>query len=868
MVVLTLLMQTASAEEIDSKITNFLTDTGFVAEDFVREDLDKPISRGDFVDMASGLMPAKGSVLYTAEEQRFSDVSAKDARYQSIMYMADSKIVNGVSAVEFAPGNEMKFKDACAVMVRILGYNFNQTDNFVSEAEKYGIIRGIKISYGSITKGDALKMMYNMLFIDLDMDVKINGIRIQEDGLMMTERFGIYEVSGVVQDDGVTSLTGTSVIGKGNIKIGNTVFANNVQGDFLGCNVKAYYKETETDNTIIHIYASEAKNDVEMYDADDISDFDGSSYTVYTDEKHNKTQRKTLSTSYKIIYNTVAVNEGLTQADLEKYMNPDCGSVKLIDSNNDGKFDVVIVVSYETIIVNSYASKGQIVYNKYDTPKSMGFENIETVDVVDASGRYMSLENLAENDVLSVMSSLDGSYAKIIISKDYAEGTMTSYGPELEDIKIADKIYEGAKELSALITVPRVGTEVKALLRHDGKIVYFISQAGKDGLMCYIRKAKYDENEDKIHFTLFDENKEVKKVCGAEKLIIDGKPYTTGKSAIECLETEATGIGDLVLMKFNEAGEVTSIDLPYKDGAFKSGESKVSWHVVDDLYKKNGQIKAGILESKIATDESTKVFIVNENGDINECSIASIYAPHVSEYGARYTYTAYTTDDDTMLVQAIIIYRDVIGYDITNTTVAEYRQSAVVTDIKQVVNGYDEICWEFTITYGAYETTVKTKTLEGNKCFKSGDTVKIGDAIRYGTDKAGYIPDGQLVIMYSPERDKTKLRHDNGSFDSNLHTTILTDRYGKGMVMGKANQLNERFIRIHNLGGGLTGTADQMSLFGISSMKYIVYDDSETPKVRFGNWNDIVTEQIDPTNSDVHIFNLYEGALNYIYIIK
>lgn len=866
--IIALLTCSASAEDADSKVTGFLIDTGFVSESQTKE-LDAYMTRGDFADMAANLIPNREGISYTAEQQIFADVSIKDSRYQNIMYMAKTQIVKGVSAVEFAPDDEIRYNDACAVMVRILGYNFGQSENYVTEANKYGIINGAASDNDKVTRRSALRMMYNMLFSKLNMEVTINNIKVTEKGLFMTERFGIHETYGVVEDDGTTALAGVSTIGKDNIKIDGNVYADKTTADCLGCNVYAYYKEIDGSDTVIHINVPDTKNIIEEYNASDIKDFDGSGYEVYTNEQKNKSKARKLVKDYKIIYNTEAVTGGISQNELKKYMKPYAGNVKLIDNNNDGSFDIVIVVSYETVVVKWFAGNTKTVYNKYADPESLSFDGIERVEAEDLSGNYMTVDSVAENNVLSVMRSISGDYIKVIISGEYAQGTVLSATGDMEEITIGDKTYAVAEELKQYVTLPPMGTKVKAFLRHDGKIAYIENQVGENGLMVYIQKAYYsDNNSDRVILRTYNENKEAKDITVAERVNIDGQTFKTAEKVMEYIKGQGTGLNNVALMKFNDAGEAVSIDLPYKDGNYTSGETEKSWHIVSGMYMANTALDSGILDGKIGVDDMTKVFIVNENGAVEDCWIANIYAAYVSDYAAKYTYSVYTTDDSTMLAEAVIIYRDITGYDLHNSAVAARRPRMIVTQITQALNpDTNDLCYEFTVTDGGYETTVRTKTENGNKCWKSGKSVQVGDIIRYGTDKAGYIPDEQLVICYSPATDKNTLIHDTGNFNG-APNKIFGQKYEYGLIFGKANEMNERFIRVHNTGKGILGEKDEKQVFGIGTMAYIVFDMSNTKKIKFGDWTDVVTEVTDNSNTDVHIFNYEEASLRYIYVIK
>lgn len=880
-----MLAQSAYADEADDKkVADFLTSFGFIDKSDT-ESTDKAVTRGEFADLAVKLIPYELDI-FTPQEQKFSDVPASSDIYNGVMLLADRGIIRGVSAIKFAPEENIAFNDACAVMVRILGYEFRVTDgNYANQAAVLGITEGVHVKDSVITKADVFRMMYNCLFADIKTGNNMDGFFEDFDsGKMMEKRFKIYEVYGTVTDDGFTALNGKTNIGRGNISIDGVVFKN-VSGidNAIGCSVYAYYKDDGGGDCIKYMYISERKNVIEEYKDEYIRSFGSGAYEVYTNEQQTKTSRKTLAAGYTVIYNRHAVTGGITQQQLNSLMKPDCGRIRLIDNNNDGRFETVVIESFQTVAVNGYYKDTKTLYNKLPSPKFICFENVDEIYAENSAGTYMTIDTVEENNIISAAQSIDGDYAYVIISTDKASGILETVSDDNEKLTINGEVYKTAPELRASMHIPNVGSKVSAYLRHDGKIAFIKTETGENGIFAYLHKVYVlDDGEERAGITVFTEQKEVKQLIMAEKPILDGERYTDAAAVCAYLKNHKYAINNLVILKLNADNEVVNIDCAYygndSEGYSTPGEreEKNSLHIAGDRYNVNSKLGTKILNNCVGVDETTKVFIIpsNENKPIksafdidvnninlNDAAVSNVNATNVNAYDAAYPHTVYITDDSSMLADAIILYRNTAGWDINNSNVASRTANNIVTGINCVINSDNEPCWKISYTNGGAPYEIYTQTLNGNKCKLKGTEVKTGDIIKFGTDKAGRIPDNQLVIMYSPSHDKDNIIYDSGDFIEGK-ISDLTGSYTYGIIMGKVYEMNDRFLRLSRNNG-------TERLIPISKMKYVIYDEDSYPKVDYGDWTDIntITAAGDSEASRV-VFDWDDGAVNFVYIIR
>ncbi len=867
-------------DETQQKVYGLLTAMDIIKEKDVKN-ADEIITRGEFASMAAGLV--NYSLEYDTKDQKFSDVPPESAIYDDVMLLAEKNVLRGVSAIKFAPENNIGYNDACAVLVRLLGYGSPEDGNYQYQAANIGLLDNVKVTEGQLLKKDAMRMIYNALFAQIKFGNSIDGFtQITGFEVLMEKRFNIYEISGVLTDDGEVSISGASSVGNGNVMIDNHVYENKSENmPLIGTYIEGFVRKDGAEEELIYMCSSERKNQVVEFTEEYIKSYADEVYNVYINEDMERTKKYVLAGNYKLIYNNRALQSDIAQEELDKMLKPEFGNVKLIDNDNDNEFDVVIVEDYETVVIKGYSSDTEAIYNILSEPEFISFKDIDTVEAENADGIYMDITSIEKYNVASVMISEDKSYARMIISTQKASGVLNGASDNNEKLTIGDKVYEVAPELLKYLTVPSAGTSVNIYLRHDGKIAYIESTTGGSGKYAYLDKVYINEDNDgKAYVRIYTEDNEIKNIPLAEKVVIDGKRYKDPQESYTYIKNHPYALHQLILVKINEQDEVTNIDCAYYMNDTKGyhapaqGEDEKSLHVAYDRYNVNNSI-TWVLGNTVGVSEQTKIFVIPSNQnkqytsmnnadldniDMSQIKVSNINAGDISN-GSAYPYIAYIRDENTMVVEAIVLYRNVAGWDINITYNADTRLTAIVTDVIQTVRSDGELCWKIMYTTGGSYGQVYTATLEGNKCKYKGTEVKVGDIIKYGTDKSGRIPDKQLVIMYSPSTNKDKLIFADGEFKEGKVPT-LSGSFTYGLLKGKVIEMNDRFVRILR-------DNNTKRLVSLSTMRYIVFDGDSREKVRTGAWSDISTiTDVGEKDASVIIFDWNNTNINWCYVIK
>ncbi len=876
----------------DVSATDFLIGFGAMSASEVLEP-DSPITRGEFARLA-GEIAVSYDADETSLEQKWADVPRDSKYFNNVMLLTNLGIINGVSPLEFAPDNNISSTDACAILVRILGYDFLAAEKgYVAQAGEIGLLDGVSNTTDYLTAENAYKMLRNALFAEVQFANVIDGHETNfHSAPLMEKRFGISVVTGIVTDNGMTALAGETQIAENDIKIGDRDFINNSgRNDLLGYTVSAYVKKDSDVETVIYMHPHKQKNVVAEFASDKIKNFDSGIYSVYKSENTEKTDQYRLVGDYKFIYNGKYVGGGVTPELLDQMMNPKFGNVTLIDNNSDRLYDVVIVEDYQTIVIRGYQNVSQTVYNALSVPtpvtfvdlqQSMSFEDTDKLEIFTSRGSKMNLDNLVKYNVISVMQSADGEYAKIIVSTEKVSGTLQG----VEDnryLKINSEVYEVASDLLTYIDIPAVGNNITLYMRHDGKVAFIEDSNELNGVYAYLHRVYYDEFEEKVRVNIFTENKKVVKATFANRPVIDGIKQASPEAAMDYILAQPYALNGLVVVKLNETDEIVNMDTAFyaygESGPVAAGanEGDKSLQIMRDKYQSNSSPISWISSSGYV-DENTKIFVVpfsmteditsieqvdSSKVDLEEINVTTKSNAAVSDTTS--VHTRYTLDEDSLYTDAIIVYRNTTGKDMYKTTDATRANNVIVTEINQGINVNNEVGWEIWYTLGDDPKRVFTKTLNGNKCAKSGNAIQVGDIIKFSTDKSGIIPDNQLIIMYSPNTDADNLIYEDGSFSDLSYTSKNIGQWEFVLLKGQVDVMNDRFARIIRTKYTSGVPSQEEILLDRSKMQYVVYKDG---RVELADSTYIETvKDIGPGASDV-IFNWTEGAITYAYIVQ
>ncbi|MGN0178615.1 MAG: hypothetical protein ACI4DY_04125 [Monoglobaceae bacterium] len=562
-------------------------------------------------------------------------VSAADAAYQMGLIESGEKFV-GKSG--------FTIDEALKYAVIVLGYKpvAEEMGGYNTIANQLRLADGIGATDTRISHDSAVRILYNMLDAKPMKRLLSSGgneYAREDDATILELNRNIYKVSGIVTANEYTSLYDSKDRERqGYIRIDKDKYLlkDPSEKELIGRNVEAYvHKSKDNDDEIIYITENRGKDRVLELDAEDIEsaakDFSSIKYI-----DGNESRSVNLEPVLSVIYNGVSYAD-YTADDLK----PTDGSLTLIDNDKNGRYDVVVVKAYQTIVVKSIDRDEKVLNNKYTFKGSTESIDLEDNDYMDyriynGKGEEVDFSYIEVNDILSVMQSKSGEVipVSVYVSRATVGGTVETENGTEPELTIGGKLYKMSdsylKFLDSEKKTTKVGDKCTFYLDYFGKIAYSISILDDSYCMFY-KAANRDVWDYQIKF--MDINGEWNVLPLANNVKIDDIKMSTEKAF-----SEIDGASpQVVKIHTNSKGEVDGIDFAeavstYDEDKFtKIGEISLYYRAQDDMRS---------FECKYYAESGAKLFVIPK--DIND--MEGYYVRNVSGFFTpdhRYPITIY-----------------------------------------------------------------------------------------------------------------------------------------------------------------------------------------------------------------------------------
>ncbi len=767
----------ASAAMATDKIPEFLDKTGIVEAGTFTDDT-KLLTRGEFASMISKLITIN-NMQNLSDVQIFKDIPMDSELFEVTTLLSKLYFIVGDGNGYFEPEAPLTAEAACKILVHLMGDQYFATyyGGYIPAAANKGILNGVELAEGQVvTVKAAMKMIYNTMIADISNSNMYDGNATDnaKPEMFMSKRLGIHKISGIVTDDGITGLTGATEIDENQIKIDQYVFENGTgMSDLLGYTVEGFYKyDSDTEkNTLIYAYINENKTSVVELKDKDIIRYNAYNYKYeyYTNEDQTEDDELYLNTNFRLIYNGRAYTRDTAESSFTKtvaqMLQPNYGSVKLIDTNGDGYYDLVTVKSYETVVVASIDVEEYVVYgdSKY-TSKIINLKGSEDNMVIrNAAGSTFEFGSFDKGDILSIAESADGKYVEIMYSNEKVEGTFGS--TDGETVWVGEEGYAMTPDFIAYMATLSGGNTIVPgsygifYLTFDNRIACFVDSAAdsiKVGMLGNIHcKSAMD---DELSFLILTDTSSLDALKVASKVRVDGVLWKDMYALANHMLQFNKG---LIRYRLNANNEINWIDTPYDEelgNPNAATEEDNSLHIVKGgndarlYWNKSSQT----FDGKFAMWESTIPFVYYLNEEF-EKSYATTYASMNANKARRLT--AYSVDTDSMYVDYIIFNTTKRGGNVYS----ERPTTGVVLKISDAIDDFGDPVKKLLVTTNGTHLTDVYAELDSLTCeCGKGDcevtplTVGVGDVIQYAMtdeiitetiicydyDGAGYVSPG------------------------------------------------------------------------------------------------------------------------------
>lgn len=500
----------------------------------------------------------------------------------SYAYAKKIGIASGIS--EFKLNNALTKDYAFKIALRALGYDKvmkqgGETEELLMTlAADAGLTKGVNLS--ELNGENVIKLLYNLSEAGM-MELNLSGNDYKFDGNEETilEHYRDIEViEGTVTATGRTSLIKSEGLPENQIEINNKSYTikEDYSAELLGAYVEAYI--TDDGEEVLYVAALEDKRDIAEIKADDITEVDNHfEYILYTEEDNEKEKKVKLSPTVKVVFNGKLYTD-YTAEDLK----PSKGKLVLADNDNDGKYDMIFVYSYKTMIAGTVSALDNKITNKFNYEGALDTLKIEETDeleIYSAEGNLMRLGDIKSGNVLNIAQSLgnDDRIITIFVSSEQISGEASSIDNNEKELTMDGKkydisyvYYEALEKGDTNLTEIKIGNPTILYIDNDGEIVY--AQNDRLGGYQYLFAMKVKELDvEGYAIRAMNLNGDWSNYELADRVKVNNKEKKMGdEEAYNFLVTEITS-PQLIMVKINNTtGKVTAVKLPEETNEYKA----------------------------------------------------------------------------------------------------------------------------------------------------------------------------------------------------------------------------------------------------------------------------------------------------------
>jgi len=440
-------------------------------------------------------------------------------------------------------------------------------NGYKTVASSLGITKGINLSVDtSISVDECRLMFYNMLEVSPMTATIENGQRklvIENEHTILSKYRRIHRVYGLLTADSITSTDKSEGCGEGLVKIDDSLYELNnyvPESNLLGKNVEAYVTTgTDYEPDILYLGERTGKNEEIEISANDIEGISADYLTLeYFSESGYKKAK--IAEIPRVIYNGVFYGK-YTVSDF----NPESGMLRLVDNDCDGKYDVIFINSYETVIVNAVDAYDKTIYNKFTSDGNLPMVTLEpdSKDVkytISNGTGNVAFSEIKAGDVLSVArsKSAENEVIEILVCRETISGMLQGINEKELEIVIDDEKYSVSPAFLRFVNDDggiTLGTTYTFFYDALGNIAFW-KKVTEDGY-AVMRKAYFNEDNEVSYVSYMNFDGVWVDAPVAGKAEIDEIVYKTPASAYEALKNVK---GQVVKLKFDSEGKIRNIE--------------------------------------------------------------------------------------------------------------------------------------------------------------------------------------------------------------------------------------------------------------------------------------------------------------------
>ncbi len=671
---------------------------------------------------------------------------------------------------KFSGGTSVSCADAIKYAVITLGYNDIVKANggdytaYLNKASELGLTNGVGKLYEDrkATSEQLTTILWNMMDAK-PMQKFYNGKYVsyqKADGTNLLElNRNIYKTTGLVTATEHVSIYGTTgTEDSSKIMLGNTLYLIEDESfaDLIGLNVAAYTRKEKGADfaTILYMYEYGTKNNVIELDADSIESVSEDFSKITYWNENDKEKEVKLAGALRVVYN------GKYYADYtEEDLTPEIGSLRLIDNDGNGTYEIVFVTSYRTMVVESVDADNYTILNKYNFEGCLknfkADDQSDVINVYDGAGAATRFSTIKSGNVISVAASkgTEDRVIKIYISgKSDISGKVTSLKSNGDTVKIGENEFEQSEEFKNYLKdsgkTLELGKEYTFSFDTFGNIAYVKLVADSDYVI--VQKIYKDDFSEEAHIVYMDMAGEWHNSLFASRVTVNGSGKLTSIAACDKINLTEP---EVMKLKLNANNEVTSVKTPTVGIIDEEGFTKVP--AASYVYRTPTR------SLNVSTYFTSDAKIIQIPADTNDRD----------EYQVRYV-SGYLQGDSTY---TLTVY-DKSEFGVTSLVTIKKTEASIKNDMSKIlmlVTGKGETVSgeEVLPTVEGYRGVYEEINFAGTETGMFDD-IETGDLIQFTLNAKGQIRHKQKV---TPNNSYTNYHGDTGLILSGTVEGIDTD---------------------------------------------------------------------------------------------
>ncbi len=738
----------AAAEEVSYPDFQFAVSLGFIDAETLLPD--QAITRAQLAQVFHNIMfygnGAEGAIVYDKKEESYNFDDVAEEQKDAVKLVSDMGIMTGFPDGTFRPDATVTYHQLIKTFVSFLGYDApaqelgGWTVGYLTQANRMGILPGGNIAGDAVATCGAVGQMLK-LATGVDIMLTTNGIAKVLNGVNYLEHWcGISMVRGEVTGNYLTNIASDEPVSYFGIYLDDIFMAVDKAAagiqDKIGYTVAVYYKEINGTKTIVG-YEEESNNNILEIDAVEIVSATTSQIS-YTKNDGDSINKAALAKNAVVIYNGSYL-ASFTDEDLNPFTTDAMdGMVRLIDNDNNGAYDVVVVESYDILVVSG--SRNDKIFNTYKPQEVVDLTDYEerNINIINIMGEPVTPDRIQPGHTMNVCKDKDGNVKSLMVFSDQLTGVLENYrsdgnrvthitvnGNEFEVLSRA-VIYNDGRELM-------VGNNITLYFSRKGEVAYIdgistFNESWKKGVLIdLVGQGNFVE---KVTSLVFTTESKVETIAFPKKLEING--VSTNCDERNLLSAFGFDGNNKVnrqafLYKVNETGDTyTSIYIADKSGTFSDGFYQFPKGSGDEgEYAFQGRMQS--FDSLFAYDQNSIIFSMPSEKNRHKYEDYEITALADSTTEVMLKADCYGTKKEGMVADIVLIDAS------AKASESSYKNPIfMVTDVQETKNEYRESIVQVSGLY-VQGTTAKEGAFEIKKDLmlqKFGSIPNNGDIYR------------------------------------------------------------------------------------------------------------------------------------------